>query len=43
MATKIANGREYVEPAEDGNDIISNYRSNIQLFLHNCERGSRLF
>lgn len=33
---KIANGREYIEPAEDGNDIYLTIDSNIQLFLHNA-------
>lgn len=33
---KIANGREYVEPAEDGSDVYLTIDSNIQLFLHNA-------
>ena len=38
---KIANGREYVEPAEDGNDIYLTIDSNIQLFLHNAVREAQ--
>lgn len=33
---KIANGREYIEPAEDGSDVYLTIDSNIQLFLHNA-------
>ena len=33
---KIANGREYIEPAEDGNDIYLTIDNNIQLFIHNA-------
>lgn len=33
---KIANGREYVEPSHDGNDIYLTIDSNIQLFVENA-------
>lgn len=33
---KIANGREYIEPAEDGDDIYLTIDNNIQLFIHNA-------
>ena len=33
---KIANGREYIKPAEDGNDIYLTIDNNIQLFIHNA-------
>jgi len=32
---KIANGREYIEEAEDGNDIYLTIDNNIQLFIEN--------
>jgi len=37
---KIANGREYVEPATDGNDIYLTIDNNIQLFVENAVRSS---
>ena len=33
---KIANGREYIEDAEDGNDIYLTIDNNIQLFIENA-------
>lgn len=33
---KIANGREYIEPSHDGNDIYLTIDSNIQLFVENA-------
>lgn len=38
---KIANGREYVEPATDGNDIYLTIDNNIQLFVENAVRSSQ--
>lgn len=33
---KIANGREYIEPADDGDDIYLTVDNNIQLFIENA-------
>ena len=33
---KIANGREYIEPADDGDDIYLTVDSNIELFIENA-------
>ena len=33
---KISNGREYVKPAENGNDVYLTIDNNIQLFIHNA-------
>ena len=33
---KIANGREYIEPAENGNDIYLTIDSNIEMFTENA-------
>jgi len=33
---KIANGREYIEPAEDGDDVYLTIDNNIQLFIENA-------
>lgn len=37
---KIANGREYVEPEDNGNDIYLTMDSNIQLFVENVVKES---
>lgn len=37
---KIANGREYVEPADDGNDIYLTIDDNIQLFIENAVKNA---
>ncbi len=37
---KIANGREYSEPATDGNDIYLTIDNNIQLFVENAVSSS---
>ena len=33
---KIANGREYIEPADDGDDVYLTVDSNIELFIENA-------
>lgn len=33
---KIANGREYIEPADDGDDVYLTVDNNIQLFIENA-------
>lgn len=38
---KIANGREYVEPADNGNDIYLTIDNNIQLFVENAVKDSQ--
>lgn len=38
---KIANGREYIEPADDGNDIYLTIDDNIQLFLENSVKNAQ--
>ena len=38
---KIANGREYVEPADDGNDIYLTIDDNIQLFIENAVKNAQ--
>ena len=38
---KIANGREYVEPADDGNDIYLTVDDNIQLFIENAVKNAQ--
>lgn len=37
---KIANGREYVEPADNGNDIYLTIDNNIQLFIENAVKNA---
>lgn len=37
---KIANGREYIEPADNGNDIYLTIDSNIQLFIENAVKNA---
>lgn len=37
---KIANGREYVEPADDGNDVYLTIDDNIQLFIENAVKDT---
>jgi len=37
---KIANGREYIEPADDGNDIYLTIDDNIQLFIENAVKNA---
>lgn len=37
---KIANGREYVEPADDGSDIYLTIDDNIQLFIENAVKNA---
>jgi len=39
---KIANGREYVEPADNGNDIYLTIDNNIQLFIENAVKNASL-
>ena len=38
---KIANGREYVEPADNGNDIYLTIDNNIQLFIENAVKDAQ--
>ena len=38
---KIANGREYVEPADDGDDVYLTIDSNIQLFVEDAVKSSQ--
>lgn len=38
---KIANGREYVKPSQDGQDIYLTIDSNIELFLENALKKSQ--
>ncbi len=38
---KIANGREYVEPADDGNNIYLTIDDNIQLFIENAVKNAQ--
>ena len=38
---KIANGREYVEPADNGNDIYLTIDNNIQLFIENAVKEAQ--
>ena len=38
---KIANGREYIEPADDGNDIYLTVDDNIQLFIENAVKNAQ--
>lgn len=38
---KIANGREYIEPADDGNDIYLTIDDNIQLFIENAVKNAQ--
>ena len=38
---KIANGREYVEEADDGNDIYLTIDNNIQLFIENAVKNAQ--
>ena len=38
---KIANGREYIEPADDGNDIYLTIDDNIQLFIENAVKSAQ--
>jgi len=37
---KILNGREYIEPADDGNDIYLTIDDNIQLFIENAVKNA---
>lgn len=37
---KIANGREYVEPADNGNDVYLTIDNNIQLFIENAVKNA---
>lgn len=37
---KIANGREYIEPADNGNDIYLTIDDNIQLFIENAVKNA---
>ncbi len=39
---KIANGREYIKPADNGNDIYLTIDNNIQLFLENAVKEAAL-
>ena len=38
---KIANGREYIEPANNGNDIYLTIDDNIQLFIENAVKNAQ--
>ena len=38
---KIANGREYVEPADNGNDVYLTIDNNIQLFIENAVKDAQ--
>ena len=38
---KIANGREYIEPADNGNDIYLTIDDNIQLFIENATKKTQ--
>ena len=38
---KIANGREYIEEADDGNDIYLTIDNNIQLFIENAVKEAQ--
>ena len=38
---KIANGREYVEPQDDGNDVYLTIDDNIQLFIENAVKNAQ--
>lgn len=38
---KIANGREYKEPSDDGNDIYLTIDDNIQLFIENAVKNAQ--
>ena len=38
---KIANGREYIEPADNGNDIYLTIDDNIQLFIENAVKSAQ--
>lgn len=38
---KIANGREYIEPADDGNDIYLTIDDNIELFIENAVKNAQ--
>lgn len=38
---KIANGREYVEPSDNGNDIYLTIDDNIQLFIENAVKDTQ--
>lgn len=38
---KIANGREYVEPANDGNDVYLTIDNNIELFVENAVKTAQ--
>lgn len=37
---KIANGREYIEPADNGNDVYLTIDNNIQLFIENAVKNA---
>ena len=38
---KIANGREYIEPADDGNDVYLTIDEKIQLFIENAVKNTQ--
>ena len=38
---KIANGREYIEEADDGNDVYLTIDNNIQLFIENAVKNAQ--
>lgn len=38
---KIANGREYIEDADDGNDVYLTIDNNIQLFIENAVKNAQ--
>ena len=38
---KIANGREYIEPADNGNDVYLTIDDNIQLFIENAVKNAQ--
>ena len=38
---KIANGREYIEPADNGNDVYLTIDDNIQLFIDNAVKDAQ--
>lgn len=38
---KIANGREYIEPADDGNDVYLTIDDNIELFIENAVKKAQ--
>lgn len=38
---KIANGREYIEPADNGNDVYLTIDDNIQLFIENTVKNAQ--